>query len=594
VATLKSHGPALQTIENDPLWLNRWEVIELGTWTKEQAKVVSRETKVALDNFDGTPLSVIRPTAGMRILYLGLDEDSKALLRSLKFLGSVGLSGVSGRTLEAVYTSTLFGKDAKTFGTSLAKVKREGFLSKCDREIEAYEPFLEHIADWRYERGHAEFAIDIFSASKLTSELLLLGQQQDRMGMVVIAERAFSAALELDPSSERTHYSLGLFSSRRRDFKDAEKHFLEAARLAPSWKWPWVRLANIYEKLNDVANRRTAVARFRQIDKEHSSPTRDQALAHCSLAAVYWQDSLFDESLSEYRRAIELNNQLPSAFYGIGRILNNKSKWVEAEAAFRRAIRLAPRWAEPRLGIAEPLQHMGKMDLAVAEIRKAIKLFPSFYVAYAVLADLLVRRAKHSQAIDLLLEAIVRFPSSAKLYSLLGEAYDGLRENAKAKVAYEAARDVDPGYASAYVGLAKQYRLSNEFDSAIQANNEAITLRPDFAEPYFGLGLCYLKQKDLDAAERNFLQAIDLKPDFKEAHYYMAFIFEERKQFESALVAVNRAIALGFKNKNSHLTQERIRASLERNQGNKKFKTGEDLEPDVNEPIVDTPETGQD
>jgi tetratricopeptide (TPR) repeat protein len=593
LATLKTHGPALQTIGNDPLWLNRWETIELPVWTNEQARTVSRETKVPLVNFDGTPLSVIRPSSGMRILYLGLDNDSKALLRSLKFLRSIGLKPVSVAVLRATYCSTLFGREGKDFGNALMKVQQEGFLSRCDSKIEAYDPFLDQISDWSPEPENIELAIDIFAKNELTNDLLLLGQHQDRAGKTAIAERAFSTAVALDPSFPRTHYSLGLFSFRRHDFVTAEKYFLEATRLAPKWEWPWVRLASTYQKLGNPAKRRDAIGHIVLLKRKLPSLTRKEtAFEHCLVANAFWQDGLVEESLAEYRAAVEMDDQLAAAFYGMGRIFSSRSEWAEAERSFKEAIRLAPRWAQPHLGIAEPLRRRGDLDLAAAEVRKAIKLSPAFHMAYLVLDDILLQSEKYSEAIGVLHDAISRFPSSAQLYSLLGEVYSTIRRNAQARDAYKTATELDPEYAEGYVGLAKEYRLLKQIDFAIEANNKAILLRPNFAEPYFGLGLCLLKNKGYDAGERNLRKAIELKPEFKEAHYYLGLIFERKKQFEDALTYVDQAIALGLGKQNVYQTQARIRRRLGRSEDAKKIENTRELGDQKPEtPIENTPET---
>jgi tetratricopeptide (TPR) repeat protein len=128
--------------------------------------------------------------------------------------------------------------------------------------------------------------------------------------------------------------------------------------------------------------------------------------AHHALACVYLFTRRFDDSLSEFELALQLNPSfsLAQGYYGLA--LSYCGHWEEADLAAQRALRLSPRdpFSAIYCGVAAYAQYVGRnYDEAMRLSREAIRQRNDFVGAHRVLTAA-AGMAGHSEAAGALQE----------------------------------------------------------------------------------------------------------------------------------------------------------------------------------------------
>jgi tetratricopeptide (TPR) repeat protein len=96
-----------------------------------------------------------------------------------------------------------------------------------------------------------------------------------------------------------------------------------------------------------------------------------------------------------------------------------------AESEFRRAIRLNPNYPTAHQWFAQYLAYVGRFDEAIAEIEKAQKLDPLSPMVYTIWGDTYLRARKYDEAIAQLQKALEIDPNFAAAHITLRDAYLG-------------------------------------------------------------------------------------------------------------------------------------------------------------------------
>jgi tetratricopeptide (TPR) repeat protein len=155
-------------------------------------------------------------------------------------------------------------------------------------------------------------------------------------------------------------------------------------------------------------------------------------------ADIFEVQNRFDEAITEYRKAIELNPHAPDLHFRLGRALLLQSHSPEvleqAAAEFRFELKLNPEDASCEFQLGQIAQVQTKTSDAKAHFEQALKLSPDFVQALIALG----KTEKNSpRAIELLSKATSLEPDNEAAHYALLTAYrdSGQMEKAKAEKA---------------------------------------------------------------------------------------------------------------------------------------------------------------
>jgi tetratricopeptide (TPR) repeat protein len=122
------------------------------------------------------------------------------------------------------------------------------------------------------------------------------------------------AALEelvaLYPGDERTHFQLANFLTGQQDFAAAAEHYQHATEIAPDFAGAFNALGYAQRSLEDFAAARTAFEKYVELIPDEANP-------YDSLAELLMEMGEYDESIANYRKALQINRNFPCSYAGI-------------------------------------------------------------------------------------------------------------------------------------------------------------------------------------------------------------------------------------------------------------------------------------
>lgn len=247
-------------------------------------------------------------------------------------------------------------------------------------------------------------------------------------------------------------------------FKKAIEHFNQAIAIDPNYALAHNGLAEAYYNMADVQlppnevmpKAKTAAIKALEIDDT-------LAEAHVTLACVKaFYDWDWQNAEIEFKRAIQINDELAAAHDFYGWYLASLGRRDEGIAELRRAQQLDPLSSviTTDLGVAFYLAR--QYDEAIEEYRKAIELDPNYWPAHNFLAWVYVQKSEVSQAVAELSQAR-QLDDTPVVLADLGHLYavSGKRAEAKHildKLLGQSKRRYVPSYhiAMVYVGLGEK------------------------------------------------------------------------------------------------------------------------------------------
>ena len=151
----------------------------------------------------------------------------------------------------------------------------------------------------------------------------------------------------------------------------------------------------------------------------------DDTLAepHAALAWIAMMDWNWIGAEQEFRRAIELNPNLPVARTWYAQFLSCMRRFEESLAQAEIARRLDPVSPDTSVHSAEPYLDAGRVDEAIESYRKVLELEPNYHIAHHSLARAYIEKGMYQQAIEELEKAMALGGRDSLSLGVLAHAY---------------------------------------------------------------------------------------------------------------------------------------------------------------------------
>jgi tetratricopeptide (TPR) repeat protein len=200
---------------------------------------------------------------------------------------------------------------------------------------------------------------------------------------------------------------------------------------------------------------------------------RQAAEIHYDLGIAAQQAGNVQEAVSEFRKALELDPELPEAHNAMGVLLH---------LAFRRH------------------------DEAVTHYQKAIEVRPTFSEAKANLANVHLDKGRYDEAIKLYEEVLndMLYPTPYFAHGNMGWAFYKKGEMTRAVDSIKTAVTLNPGFCLGYRNLGLIYQDTGKTEDACRQFARYREACPDTADAYLREGVCQAKLGQVDAARQSF------------------------------------------------------------------------------------------
>ena len=216
-----------------------------------------------------------------------------------------------------------------------------------------------------------------------------------------------------------------------------------------------------------------------------------------------------------------------------------KSKPEEALAAYQQAAILQPNEAEPHLYAAELLEQESKFADAEQEYKRTLALESGSAEAIIGLANVYIRGRRFPEAEEYLRKLLAEHTDSAPVHIQLGRVLAAEGKTDAAITELESGMKLSPGNDAVMRDLAELYTTARKNDLAETAYRALVGAHPSEAELHRRLGQALLRQKKFPEAEPEFIRALKLKPDLGEAYGDLAFAAGENKEYPLVIRALD-------------------------------------------------------
>jgi tetratricopeptide (TPR) repeat protein len=206
------------------------------------------------------------------------------------------------------------------------------------------------------------------------------------------------------------------------------------------------------------------------------------AEAHVSLAGIYDDyDHRWADAEAEYREALRLNANYPTAHQWYANHLIGQGRVQEAQARILRAHELDPLSLIIQVNVANIFLLSREYERAIVECRKALEMEPRFVAAHWVMGRAFEFTGRFAEAIDEFQSGLAVEPGNTMLRAALARAYalSGARARAESLL-----RELRVGASHRYISpldLALVYAALGQTDQAFASLDQAVRQRANLS-----------------------------------------------------------------------------------------------------------------
>jgi TolB-like protein/Tfp pilus assembly protein PilF len=206
--------------------------------------------------------------------------------------------------------------------------------------------------------------------------------------------------------------------------RSAIDQFQQAVERDPNYALAYTGLADCYILLEQY----TGVPSSETIPKARAAAERalqfDDSLAeaHTSLASVYMAMWQWSKSEEEYKRAISLNPNYPTAHHWYQLLLRGEGRLDEALTEIKQAVQLDPLSPILELNFAQVYFEKNDFDSALIHARRVLELNPNFALGHESFGRVYLKQGRNAEAV-VEFEKDVAVDRTAYALSNLGYVY---------------------------------------------------------------------------------------------------------------------------------------------------------------------------
>jgi|SRR5436190_6819035 len=299
-------------------------------------------------------------------------------------------------------------------------------------------------------------------------------------------EAKVTKAATADPEAYQAYLKGRYYWNRRtaQNLRKAIEQFKFATDRDPNYALAFAGLADCYAVLHEYAGiptnetdaQATAyVERALAIDSQAAEP-------HATLGSIYNNSWKWDEAEKEFKRAIELNPNYPTAYHWYSILLKDLGRYDEATVMVKRARELDPMSSVISVNMSRLYQLQNNHEASIQNSLKIIELDPNFGPAYEYLALSYVRLGKNTEAIaaaeksaELTNGAGITLGDLGYVYATAGKRAEAAAVIKELEEKYARKEAIGQYIATVYAGLGDKDKAFEWLEKDFQIRNGKLT-----------------------------------------------------------------------------------------------------------------------
>lgn len=318
---------------------------------------------------------------------------------------------------------------------------------------------------------------------------------------------------------------------------------------------------------------------------------------HVQRGEAFLAEKKYQEASIEFRNAIQMDDHLGAAHWGLARAYEGLQRWGEMMDELKRAVDLDPNNLDARIRLgnyylappnrtlemvseadrlakevlqkdpnnieghillATVLYAQGKTEASKAELQQAIKLNPRRVESILSLARFYINTKEMAQAEATFKQAISVNESSAMAHAEYGKFLVQVGRSDQAETEFRRAVEVEPANTDARFILASFYFVNKQFDKAEAAYKALADLNQERPDGRAILADFYSSIGRFDDAVNIYQDIISKAPDYTRGHYRLTEILLQRGDTQGAFAQVASLLKSNDRDIQARLLRARI------------------------------------
>lgn len=281
---------------------------------------------------------------------------------------------------------------------------------------------------------------------------LLFAEQKDYSRAIQL----LNVAIQRRGNDPRLVDYLGSLYEANNENEKAIQAYLTVIEVDRTYTDSYIHLAAVYLKLKKIDAALKVMEEARQ-----SNPQKEDILLS-GKGWIYFQAERYDESLTAFTQAIQINPKNPDFHYNLGQLFDKLDKFSEMEKEMRTTIELEPNYANALnyLGYSYADKNI-KLKEAHDLITRALKVRPNDGFIIDSLAWVYYRQGDLDKAVGELKKALVFVPDDPTIHEHLGEVYYKKNIKPEAKEEFLKSIEMNPSNQK-LIDRFKEYGLSDQ------------------------------------------------------------------------------------------------------------------------------------
>jgi tetratricopeptide (TPR) repeat protein len=278
-----------------------------------------------------------------------------------------------------------------------------------------------------------------------------------------------------------------------------------------------------------------------------ANPEKEK-IAHVEKGEAYLKDQKFQEASLEFRNALQIDEKLASAHWGLARSYEGLQRFHEAFQELGKTVELDADNLDARvkLGNYYLAGAKGHPDLVAEAHRLANQILQkdaNHVEGHILMGSVFYAQNEHEKAFAEINHAIELEPKRVESYLSLARFYIVINNKAKAEETFQRAISVNNNSGLAHTEYGKYLVQLNRLAEAEAEMSKAVAVEPGNRASRFILSSFYLVNKQLDKAEASYKALAELDKDKPEGRAVLADFYSSINRLDEAVSIYQEIIA---------------------------------------------------
>ena len=256
---------------------------------------------------------------------------------------------------------------------------------------------------------------------------------------------------------------------------------------------------------------------------------------HIQRGEAFLKEKKFQEASIEFRNAIQIDDTLADAHWGLARAYEGLERWQEAFEEMKRAADLDPNNLDARVRIGNYYLLGKQIGEAERYAKEVLQKDPNHIEGHVLLAGVLFAQEKRDEALSEIRRAIEINPKRVESYLSMAQFYITIKDSAKAEETFRHALSVNNASALAHTEYGKFLVNANRTNEAETEFRRAVEAEPTNRDARLALATFFVYSKQMDKAEEAYKGLAELDKDRPEGSAALADFYSSQGRHDDAI-----------------------------------------------------------